>query len=439
MKWHADWKSARLFSIFFSAATLVYFVLFWLFTYLTVVRVPILDLMDWSIFYLQTGRPGHWLTYLWQPHNEHRIPISRLLVAADIECFHGSGIPFFIFGAFAYLTLVGVLIREVFLNRLPAELRLAMIAMVIFCLAATHLAVLISVPVLLVFLETAMFTILAITFLDAQNENHCHPARRVVALLCGILAPFGVSGGLLVWPVLLWTAWRGHLQLKWLLAIVFVGTAESIIYMHGIIISSHAAINMAAVFRMFDYGVRVLGLPWSHASALVWFGRLAGLLCLATGSLFLVKLSFQTSAPARLQRIGAAMILFAFLTAAAAGVIRYNVAPEREIPIRYGIFSAMVQIGILFSASGFLKNRYEKLGGRTIAPAMAVIAVVLLVQQTTSGIAAIAVARKYISEWQLFSTGHWTSEMQRYVYPSRDRAELGLALFKKDGLYSTDH
>jgi hypothetical protein len=83
---------------------------------------------------------------------------------------------------------------------------------------------------------------------------------------------------------------------------------------------------------MVDYGVRVLGLPWSHAPALVWFGRLAGLLCLAASGWLLIKTSLQTPAPDRLQRIGAALILMALLTAAAAGAVRYDFAPERETP-----------------------------------------------------------------------------------------------------------
>jgi hypothetical protein len=394
-------------------------------------------MMDWAVFYVQTGRPGPWGSYLWQAHNEHRMPISRLLVAADIEFFHGSGIAFFIVGALAYLVMVGVLIREIRATRLPAALGLAMIAAVIFCLAATYLTVLIGVPALSVFLQTALFTILAITLLDAQDENR-HPARRAAALVCGVLAPFGVSAGFLVWPVLLWIAWHGRLHPTWLLVIGLVGAAEAIIYMHGIPFSAHEPISMAALLQMVDYGVRVLGLPWSHAPALVWFGRLAGLLCLAASGWLLIKTSLQTPAPDRLQRIGAALILMALLTAAAAGAVRYDFAPERETPLRYGIFAAMALIGILFAGSGYLKYYYEKHGARAIAPAMAVVVAVLLVQQTAAGFAAIAVARTYISDWQLFSAGHWTPEMEHTVYPARNRAEAALALFKNENLYSID-
>jgi len=393
--------------------------------------------MDWSVFYLQSGRNGDWLTYLLQPHNEHRLPISRLLIAADIELFHGSGTPFFIVGAFTFLAILGVLVREISMSKLPTELCLAMIAVVTFCLAGTHLAVLISVPVLMVFLQTALFCILAIILLDAHDETR-HPARRAVALACALLAPFSVSAGFMVWPVLLWVAWRGGLRLPWLLAIALTGTAEAIGYLPGISQVPHQpmTVTLISFLHMADYSIRLLGLPWSRLAALVWFGRLVGLLCLTVGGWLLVKISLQATPPSRLQRIGAALILLALLTAAAAGLVRSDVAPEGELPIRYSIFAVLAQIGILFAASNYLKLVYEKRIGRLLAPAMAALVVVLLLQQMVSGFVAVSVVQKFNFEWQRFSAGHWTPEMERYIYPSRERAEAALALFRNEDLYS---
>lgn len=92
-------KKTQWFGIALGFLTTVYAILYCVFIYTTLVRVPVWDLLDWVVFYLETGRTGDWWSYLWQPHNEHRIPISRLLLATDIEIFRGSGIPFVIFGA----------------------------------------------------------------------------------------------------------------------------------------------------------------------------------------------------------------------------------------------------------------------------------------------------------------------------------------------------
>ena len=150
-------KQTQWFGIALGLLTIFYTALYCVFLYTTLVRVPVWDLLDWVVFYLQTGRTGDWWNYLWQPHNEHRIPISRLLLAVDIEIFRGSGIPFLIFGALSQLAIVGILIREIRLSSQPTELRLVAIAAVIFAFAASHLAILVSMAVLGVFLQTTLY------------------------------------------------------------------------------------------------------------------------------------------------------------------------------------------------------------------------------------------------------------------------------------------
>ena len=106
------------------------------------------------------------------------------------------------------------------------------------------------------------------------------------------------------------------------------------------------------------------------------------------------------------------------------------------MPIRYSIFVAMGQVGLLFAASGYLKYFYRRFAGQQLGHFI-VAAVILLVQQVASGIAATAVTQKYVSLWELFRSGHWTAEMGTYVYPSQARAEFALQLLRKENLYST--
>jgi len=426
------------FGIALGLLTLVYAALYCVFIYTTLVRVPVWDLLDWVVFYLQSGRTGDWWSYLWQPHNEHRIPLSRLLLAVDIEFFRGSGIPFLIFGMLSQLAIVGLLVREIQLSGLSTELRLAAIATVIFAFAASHLAVLVSMTVLGAFLQTTLFVVLAVALLDGENESRCPTLRRSLAIACAILAPFSVSGGLLVWPVMLWIAWRGHLGLKWFVLIAIVGVAEWIFYLAGISVIAHKSIGTFEILKMLDYAVRLLGLPWSHAHSLVWFGRLAGLTWLALGSWLLFTLSLRTPIPGRLQRIGAALILFTFLIAAAVSFARLGVASDREMPIRYGIFVAAGQIGILFAASSHLKLLGRHLVRPAVKSFVIMLAVILIAQQIAAGFAATVVAQKYVSLWELFRSGRWTPEMAAYVYPSQARAELALQLMRKENLYSAN-
>ena len=433
----SELKHTQWFCIALVLLTIFYAVLYCVFIYTTLVRVPVWDLLDWVVFYLQTGRTGDWWSYLWQPHNEHRILVTRLLLAVDIDIFRGSGIPFLIFGALSQLAIIGILIREIRLSSQPTELRLVAIAAVIFAFAASHLAILVSMAAFSGLLQTTLFVILAVTFLDGENENSHSILRRSLAIVCAVLAPFGLSAGLLVWPVMFWAAWRGNLGPKWIALIALVGIAEWIIYLTGISAGPHKLTSAAEIVKMLDYSIRLLGLPWSHAPSLVWFGRFAGLMWFTIGGWILVTLSLQTPTPERLQRIGAALILFMFLIAAAAGIARLDVAPDRETPIRYSIFVAAGQIGILFAASGYLISFYRHFAGPVVRSFIILAAAILVAQQVVSGFAATAVAQKYVSLWELFRSGRWTPEMEAYVYPSQARAEFALQLFRKENLYST--
>ena len=423
----------------FCAAVLIYVVLFFLVAYLSLLPIPILDLMDWAVFYLQSKASG-WGTYLWQAHNEHRIAFARLLVAADIELFRGSGITFFISGLICFLTLAWLLLREICAGRLPPGWAKSTAAIVIFILAAAHLAVFISVPSLAGFLQTATLVVLALLFMDPQNNGR-NAGRRAASLICAVLAPFGVSAGLLVWPALLWTGWRGGVSAIWLGAIFLLGGLESIVYLHGLPSALHSAASLTAPLNMADYSVRVLGLPWSHAPGLVWFGRLSGCFSMLAGGYLLAKTTFQAERPHRLQRIGAALIVFGILTAGAAGFARFDFAPERETPIRYGIIAAMVQIGIVFCAAELAAELYDKASDfikTSLAKTLAVCVVsVLLLQQAVSARVAISAESQYFDNWRLFKSGQWTPAMEHFIYPSKARANFALDLFRKEHLYST--
>src|SRR5262249_3723532 len=124
----------------------------------------------------------------------------------------------------------------------------------------------------------AAFATLAVVLLDGAGEGGRFAARRrILALVAGVFAGFGVASGLIIWPVLVWGAWRGCLSRGWIIAVAVVGAATIALYVTGL--SSHdalGALDLARLERMADYATRFLGLPWSHAPQLRWFGRIAG-------------------------------------------------------------------------------------------------------------------------------------------------------------------
>ena len=90
-------------------------------------------------------------------------------------------------------------------------------------------------PALGQYVHTAAFAVFALVLLDGAGEGGRHAdLRRVLALLAGMAAAFGIAGGLIIWPVLLWAAWRGGLSRGWLIAVALTGIAFIAVYLLGL-------------------------------------------------------------------------------------------------------------------------------------------------------------------------------------------------------------
>lgn len=417
---------------------IAYLALFGYFLGATIIRVPVYDLLGWIMHYADFWLRGDWWGYLWIPHNEHRLVFTRLLLLADIHWFAGTTLPFILFGLLCLAAMIGALVQEVGRVPWPEGFGALLALAVLLLLATSYIVVDCTMPALGVYIHTAAFAVLALVLLDGAGEGGRYAGlRRVLSLIAGVGAGFGIAGGLLVWPVLLWAAWRGGLSRAWLAAVFLTGAAFVAVYVPGI--HSHGSIlplDPLRVLRMLDYAVRFLGLPWSHAAAFVWFGRLAGAAVLAAGLFIVLKHGFMAPSAGRLERVAGGLLLFALLMAALAGAGRVDIATDREMPIRYSVFTAMAQIGVLLAAAPWLAQRWAAhRTRRLIQGGMAAAAILLLAQQVAAGRAGAVVAARYAEAYRQFALGLWTPEMAQYVHPDRNLALRGEAIVEKLGIY----
>jgi hypothetical protein len=433
-------RGDRLYQGALTLLTLVYLGLFGYYLGATTIRVPVYDLLGWILRYASFLQDGDWWNYFWQPHNEHRLVFSRALLLIDIHLFDGTTMPFLVFSFLCLAAMTAVLVREVVASELPAGFKSTLALAVLLLLATTYIVVDCSMPALGVYVHTAAFFTLALVLLDGAGEGGRHARlRRLLALPIAAAASFGISGGLIAWPVLLWAAWRGGLGSRWLIAIALAGAAVIAFYLYGL--HSRAtvgALEPLRMLRMLDYSIRFLGLPWSHSPALVWPSRIIGALILAGGLFVLVRSGLLTPRPDRLTRIAVGLLLFALLMAALAGAGRVDVATDREMPIRYSIFTAMAHLGLLFAAAPWLARRWTAPGHRRgLQAAVLGLAALLLAQQVVAGQAARRVASAYTEAYRDFASGLWTPEMINYIHPDRAAAERGRAIVKKLGIYQS--
>jgi hypothetical protein len=426
----------RLFLALLGLAAVAYLVLFGYYLGATIIRVPVYDLIGFIMHYADFWLRGDWWGYLWIPHNEHRLIFTRLLLLADIDWFRGNTAPFILFGLLCLAVMIYAIVQEVMATHLALGLRLTLAALVLLLLATSYIVVDCTMPALGQYVHTAASATLALVLLDGAGEGgRFADLRRVLALVAGICAAFGIAGGLVIWPVLIWAAWRGGLPRGWILAVVLVGAAFIALYVPGI--KTHGTLGDLSpprLLRMLDYAIRFLGLPWSHAAGLVWFGRAIGAAILAGGLYFLFRRALLGRPRDRLERIALGMLLFALLMAALAGAGRVDIATDREMPVRYSIFTAMGQIGLLLLLRDELAKFWEE-RRRLLQACVLGAAVLLLAQQVVAGRAGAAVAKQYTESYRQFAAGLWTPAMAQFVHPDRKIAERGQAVVQKLGIY----
>jgi hypothetical protein len=401
------------------------------------IRVPVYDMLDWLQFYGARAQDGDWLSYLWTPHNEHRMVLSRALLALDVRWFDGRGTAFVISGLLLLAVAAAAICSELMKSDLSIEWKLAAIPISILLLLPAHTVVTVGVPLVAGSLQTSAFALFALALLDGASEKgRFSPYRRVAAISAACLAAFGLAAGLLIWPALVWSAWRGSLRWPWVAGIACIGILFTTIYLWNLPLRTVSTpLGPARLVQSFDYAIRFLGLPWSHLDSLVWPGRLIGLGVLCLGSFALISETLAPRPSNRLHRFGLGLVLFSFLVAASAALARLEIGEDREMPIRYGMFVVLAQLGLLFWSLDFLQRFSQRGPWPSLQWVVVGLSVVWLCQQVVVGQRAVAEADQYNDAWLHFVAGEWTPEMSHYVYPYRQGAETGLANLRKMGIY----
>ena len=421
------------FSRLLAGAALLYGSAFFYFVGATIVRFPVYDVLEWVRLYLADEKTAGWLAYLWTPHNEHRIVFSRLLVAIDVDWFGGTGAPFILFGIVLTAGVAATILWQIANSELSDRVKMVSASVSIILLLPSSTAIFSSMPLLGMFVQTCSFALFAIALQDTAPNSQAR-LKMLASLLMAILATFAGSGGILLWPVVAYNAYRLGSP-RWCLMISILGAGYIAVYSrHVPVHSGEMSLNRMAL--TVDYFMRFLGLPWSHAPATVWFGRLIGACILIAGSALAVRDLVWQKPASKLERIGIALILFGFLVALAAGYARWDVAPDREMPIRYVLFVALVHLGIFLASTSFLQRLWDNRSARKLAKvAIATTVSVLLLQQIVVGHAATVEAGRYNEAWKEFVRGEWTSEMEHYVYPDKSVAVSDLELLKRNHVY----
>jgi hypothetical protein len=216
----------RAFVVGLATLTAVYLFLFGHYFAATMIRRPYWDMFHYIVDYLDYRRAGGFLHDLWQPyvHSEHRQIWMRLLTAIDIGAFGGIAYPFLVASTACLVAVPLLLWREIGRSGLPRDLAVGSGCVVLLLALTTANVVDCSIPIEGIYPQTVLFAVLSLLLLDDAGEgSRLASARRLGALVAAVGAGFACAIGLILWPILLWAAWRGRLGWRWMTAIAVLG------------------------------------------------------------------------------------------------------------------------------------------------------------------------------------------------------------------------
>ena len=187
--------------------------------------------------------------------------------------------------------------------------------------------------------------------------------------------------------------------------------------------------------KLVDYFFSFLGLPFTRDPRLGFVGRLVGVLLFLAGLsvIFIATFSNRLSTP--LDRIGIGMILLGLGSAAIASVGRGDLIEEVKVPVRYTIFVAMLQVGVLCLLLPRLGQRVAGPGGRLWQQAIGLLlACLLLVLQIFVGRSAEQIASAISEEADCFAQGIRYAEVSHTISPTPEVAQSVLVALRENGL-----
>jgi hypothetical protein len=431
----ARWSWA--FPLITIVAACIYGAMFFYYSYQTRILRPYSDLIDLIDYYFRAGSADRIWSYLFEPHGEyHRIVWLRLLVAADVGAFKGGGLSFVASAALAFFGVAALLAREVSLAA-TAKIRLSAVALTLMVVLLSANAADLSVPASTSYPQTVVFAVLAIILATPQpgGSGRRVAALRASALACACGAAFGNAVGLVIWPVLAFSAWRAGGERTWLLTVVLTGVLFVAAYVPGNLAPDSAnAVSFDALPRALDYFFAYLGLPWVRASGAA--GRLLGVFLFAGAMTAVFRAGGAGST--RASRLGLAMVLFSLGTAAMAALGRSGETALVDVPVRYTLLLAPLHVGLLLLALPWLE-RMRQAKPFPFQAAFVSLLIGLLVQQVLVGQVAGRAAERTRLAISRFEQGQRTPDMPALVHPDLEHAAAIEAEIRRRGLYRVGH
>jgi hypothetical protein len=395
----------------------------------TAVLAPFSDELNWALRWYQLQADHRWAAYLLDPHNINRLLWTRLAVALDMGALGGTNAPLILSGAIALAAMAAVLATEA-ARAAPQPLKLAVgaLAAMLTLMAGNVLDA--STPIYVTYTHAAIFAVLAIVLSEGAPRSPIG-WRRVGALACAAASAFGSGAGLALWPVMAWGAFRRR-DWTWLAVVLVFGAAFVSFYLDG---QAHGA-GAATLPALHDprsaaiLALSFVTLPWTrvvldHA----WIG--GALFATAAVAIILVK-GGPKATPS--ERIACGLMLFTLGAAAMAGLGRSGYEDPHNVPLRYSLLVAPLQVGLLMLAAPYIGAFWRE--RRRLTQNLVLAVLVLVFAQNAVMAVKVVQASDLIRNLVVdFHDGLRTPRMLTIINPDLDAAQAISDRLTHDGYF----
>jgi len=411
-----------------ASLALVQLVLFLYYVKMTTVFGLFYDMADWLLAYARYLGDGDLVRYLWSPHYEHRLAITRLVLLADIKLFGGVSYPFVAVSLCCVVFVAVALLRSAHSGmppRIPSCIVSFLIVIFIFNPAV---GVACSVPIYDNYPHAIGLAAVALYFFDGEDTHgRGTPFRRALALFAAAGSALGSAVGLLIWPILLWAAWRGRLPGRWIAATVLCGGTYVALYVHGYSLSqfdvslAHADIFLSVTHlrKIPEYFLLYMGLPWSHDSRFLLPGEILGGLLSLLILAVIVRRGIIGPPGGLRERVEVGLLIFVLGTAVLASLGRsdmVDLSGKIYAPIKYAIFLSVGHAALIATALPWVACWWElPQRRRALQLASLLLGGLLVAQQIGMGEAAAAKAAWVNASIARFMAGKRDDEMGRGI------------------------
>jgi len=306
--------------------------------------------------------------WLWRQHNEHRLPIQRLFLAADIRWFHARQ-------AFLLASILVVQFLHWLLliwsmralgNWRGTLLRTGagLAALCLFCPSQWEnftmgFQVCFVLPGLFV---TLAFISLVLYWSDLQQGGGERRSSKflVLSVLAGLGANYSLANGNLLWPLLVAAALLLRLPLTAVLSFAVTGLISIALYFHNYVRPPLHANPLASPERaaaMLAYLTAYFGSSWIWRN--VGAAEMIGTTGLLIAAIVLIRLPFLIRARRRFALQLVFTIAFCVASAVVTAAIRLNFGVAQAFASRYQVFALLFWccLGLLLLGSDWLRAR----------------------------------------------------------------------------------